>query len=58
MFFQTVIQATMLRLRRWIPPPPLPGERRQGVDRSGFILGLVLVFTLLGLLLIYALPDR
>lgn len=58
MFLQTVIQATMRRLRRSLPPPPEPGERRQGAERSGFIIGLILVFTLLALILLSGLPGR
>jgi hypothetical protein len=58
MFIQTVIQATMRRLRRSLPPPPAPGERRQGADRSGLIMGLILVFTLLALVLLSNLPNR
>lgn len=48
----------MRRLRRSLPPPPAPGERRQGADRSGLIMGLILVFTLLALVLLSNLPDR
>jgi hypothetical protein len=58
MFIQTVIQATMRRLRRSLPPPPVPGERRQGADRSSFIIGLILIFTLLALVLLSNLSDR
>lgn len=58
MFIQTVIQATMRRMRRGLPPPPPAGERRTGTDRTGFILGLVLFCVLLALWLISSLPDR
>jgi hypothetical protein len=58
MFIQTVIQATMRRMRRALPPPPAPGERRQSADRSGFIIGLILIFTLLAWALLSNLPER
>ncbi len=58
MFIQTVIQATMRRMRRGLLPPPPAGEPRTGTDRTGFILGLVLFFVLLALWLISSLPDR
>jgi hypothetical protein len=58
MFIQTVIQATMRRMRRGLPPPPPPGERRTGPDRTGFILALVLFFVLLAAWLFSSLPER
>ncbi len=59
MFIQTVIQATMRRMRRSLPPPPLPGERHpQHKDRSAWVVGLVVVFTLLAVVLLSSIPSR
>ena len=59
MFIQAVIQATMRRMRRGMPPPPAPGERRPGhKDRSGLVIVLLVVFTLLSVVLLSSIPSR
>lgn len=51
MLFQTVLQATLRRLRSALPPPPTPADPLRPRDRTGlivvmFLLAIALAFAI------------